>query len=142
MTCNSLYDACTTYEHIVTSWGYRIIDSSTFGMFQGDQVYLLESGSQVGFVVIGYGSCSGCDALQAIHMFNVEPANIVEQVNSLSDDLRSNIKWFDSLDDMASIVNDKDYHTNYWYWHEPDIKEYILENITNWPRHGPPKRHN
>ena len=43
----------------------KILKWKTLGSYQGDHVALVEAkGGQVGFAVIGYGSCSGCDALE------------------------------------------------------------------------------
>lgn len=56
----------TDYEELVGSWGHEVLSFDTIGSYQGDHLVLLRDGDRYGIVVIGYGSCSGCDALQAV----------------------------------------------------------------------------
>ena len=58
-----------TYEEAFKRLGYKILTWETFGSWQGDYAAILEKDGKLGFVVIGYGSCSGCDSLQAVGWF-------------------------------------------------------------------------
>ena len=53
-----------SYDSLVASAG-TIIKDWNIGDWQGDYVYLLKNGNKFGFTVVGYGSCSHCDALQS-----------------------------------------------------------------------------
>lgn len=53
----------TTYAEILRPLGIQILAEACFGEYQGD--YLLGvrgPDGRVGVVVVGYGSCEGCDA--------------------------------------------------------------------------------
>lgn len=54
------------HKEILERKGFKIDSFETFGSYQGDYAAIVEKDGKVGFVVIGYGSCSGCDALDAI----------------------------------------------------------------------------
>lgn len=52
------------YDGIVRSFGYTVEARKEFGEYQGDLAYVLRDGEHIGYVVIGYGSCCGCDAYE------------------------------------------------------------------------------
>jgi len=74
------------YDDIVATFG-EIKAEASDSDYQGDSLYLIEKDGKYGIVTFGWGSCSGCDALQA--------ANSQQDINDLQDDLESGIKWFD-----------------------------------------------
>lgn len=54
--------------------------------YQGDSFVLYEDNGRYGYLTFGWGSCSGCDALQACETW--------EEVQELYDHLQNSIKWF------------------------------------------------
>lgn len=85
------------YELIVRSFGFDYT-MQTFGSYQGDHAVVLRDGQRVGWLVIGYGSCSGCDELEAVdpwcHHRDGEPCNCSwAGVVELRDRLLSEVKW-------------------------------------------------
>lgn len=84
-----------SYDDLVKDFA-TIEISHTLGYYQGDIVYVLSGGDRYGFLVVGYGSCPGCDALQA--------CDSVEAVEYLQNTLRDGIKWFDSFSDLKEYV--------------------------------------
>lgn len=52
------------YKPIVNSFG-KIIIQVNDGDYQEDSYILLEDDGRYGYLSFGWGSCSGCDALQA-----------------------------------------------------------------------------
>ena len=76
------------YDPIVLNIGdvaLRVDDDD----YQGDsRVIYIEPDGRVGYLNFGWGSCSGCDSLQACDSY--------EDVQELMDKLLSDIKWFDS----------------------------------------------
>ena len=71
-TGNSEYDAefntrfyPPDYEQLIESIGIQIIVSVSDDGWQGDTRLLFYEEDKYGFLVFGWGSCSGCDALQA-----------------------------------------------------------------------------
>lgn len=109
-----------SWEWLVESWGYQIDFQEVIGSYQGDFVFGLRDGDRYGFVVIGYGSCSGCDALEAAvysERWSV-PAGAewleFPEVKYLSDQMKASVRWSESLearslDIQKQIVDGTDY---------------------------------
>lgn len=47
--------------------GIKVVAEKYFGKYEGDIAAVVTDGNRFGAVVIGYGSCSGCDALEAAY---------------------------------------------------------------------------
>lgn len=56
-----------TYERMFDSFGLETFAHRAIGSYQGDYFYIFHDPETdlYGFVTVGYGSCSGCDALLA-----------------------------------------------------------------------------
>jgi DNA-binding Lrp family transcriptional regulator len=89
--------------------------------YQGDSRVLYSEGNRIGFLQFGWGSCSGCDALQG--------AETIEQVQELMDELVSQIKWFDNKEDALKFFNEHDWEGDYDY-HAKERTEFI-EKVKN-----------
>jgi len=91
--------------------------------YQGDSRLLYkretENGEEYGYLHFGWGSCSGCDALQACENMN--------QVQELMNGLYKDIQW-DSKEGMLSYFLHKDWSTHYSYGKEQE--KFIREVIT------------
>lgn len=74
------------YDDIVKTFG-EVKASEDQGSYQGDSLYLIEKDGRYGVLTFGWGSCSGCDALEAVYN--------QADLDSLQDDLERGIKWFD-----------------------------------------------
>jgi hypothetical protein len=100
----------SNYDTLLEKQGYEIISGRSFGGYQGDYLYLLYYNGLYGFVIIGYGSCSGCDALQA--------CNTQEEVDALMEDIVRNIHW-GNIEEILAVIekNLKGYNHN-WYNYE------------------------
>jgi hypothetical protein len=112
------YSAPMSYDEIVATQG-EIIKDWIIGSWQGDYVYLLKSGDKYAFTVIGYGSCSGCDAL--------EGCESDEEFNELKEDIVNSIVWGTKQDVLDYVTNQE---ANRWYFHEEDwveIRKEIME---------------
>ena len=59
-------DELISHEEILERQGFEILGIETFGDYQGDYAVIVKKDGKVGFTVIGYGSCSGCDVLEGI----------------------------------------------------------------------------
>ena len=108
-----------TYSQIVESFGYDSNRAATFGDWQGDHVYLLKDGDRRGFLIIGYGSCSGCDTLQAVEHDR-------EAVQEYADRLENNVRWFDDLHKLKLWLMSSDID---WYVHENGFQAWAEEFI-------------
>lgn len=87
------WDSVPSYDTIVQTFG-TIHAQAEQDDYQGDSLYLIkgihEGMEQWGILTFGWGSCSGCDALQACYT--------QQDVNDLQDDLERGIRWFEDLD--------------------------------------------
>ena len=104
------FESGESYDSLVASAG-TIIKDWNIGDWQGDYVYLLKNGEKFGFTVVGYGSCSYCDAL--------ESCENEEQIEELKQSIVKNIFWGTAEEVEAYVIND---NANRWYFYEHDWK--------------------
>lgn len=99
-----------SYDSLVASAG-TIIKDWNIGDWQGDYVYLLKNGDKFGFTVVGYGSCSYCDALQS--------CDNQEEVDILKESIVKDIFWGTAEEVEAYAIKED---ANRWYYHEHEWK--------------------
>lgn len=102
-----------SYEEGLKSLGVEILEWVTFGTYQGDYAAILKEDDTLGFVVIGYGSCSGCDALEA--------CNSNKEYRELLHSVIQNIYW-GTQEELLSKINDE-YDDNNWYRYDDDFSQ-------------------
>lgn len=107
------------YKDMINSWPYENLYLKYVGDYQGDVVLLLKNGDDYGFFTIGYGSCSGCDALEA--------CNTREERVSLALDFKRNIKWRDKVNLINYLKQENLEHE--WFWYDEDMRAAINEVI-------------
>lgn len=88
------------------------------GDYQGDTYVLLKDGNRYGYVTFGWGSCSGCDALQACSSF--------EEVADLFESIEGAVHWEPTADAMLNWWKAKDWEGTY-VWHEAELKEFAAK---------------
>lgn len=86
---DDLFSAPSDYQPLLSSLGNIVIKVDDQG-YQGDSRILFEERrangeSRFGFLTFGWGSCSGCDALQGCRSY--------KDIDDLRDKLASDIKW-------------------------------------------------
>lgn len=86
--------------------------------YQGDSRVLFIDGLKIGFLMFGWGSCSGCDSLLSCSNFN----DIVE----LRDKLINQIIWFDNKDAARDYIKNKDWELDF-SGHQEETKEFIKQ---------------
>ena len=86
--------------------------------YQGDSFILYKNEDKYGFLTFGWGSCSGCDALQG--------CNNIEEVQELMDYLYNSIQWFDDLKSVKSYFETKDWDLD-WIGHKQEFKDFKKE---------------
>lgn len=109
--CNSNYDPIVKY------FGNILVESHDDD-YQGDSRYLIQSSGKYGFLIIGWGSCSGCDALQG--------CSNNEELNDLVNSLWNNIKWFDTKEEVLNYINSEDREENFYY-HSEEWNNFVNE---------------
>lgn len=112
------YDIDTEKVHFLGLYSYspmlslfgEIIIQCDEDNYQGDTIAVVKNGNDYGYLMFGWGSCSGCDALQA--------CNNVSEVVELANDFQSAIKWFNSLNELKDFVSVHDYEGD---WTDKDL---------------------
>lgn len=109
------FDTPYDYDPIIRSFGEVLVQVDDED-WSGDTRVLLRKGNRHGFLNYGWGSCSGCDALQACGSY--------EEVDQLIDSLEGDIKWFDTLAEaQVYIANDAERQGSYYY-HQAEWGEF------------------
>lgn len=109
------------YQPIIDSLGNVLVQVDDAD-YQGDTRVLYESNGKYGYLVFGWGSCSGCDALQA--------CDNMQDIQNLIEDLQNSIKWFDTLSDLKTHFGNKDWELD-WSYHVDETKDFI-EKVMNY----------
>ena len=120
-------DPAVRYDDLVREALGEWVSKATFGSYQGDYLYIFRNNDQVGYLVVGYGSCSACDWLQGLVGYSRWDERSVEDRNELRSELdrmvarlKTEVRWFDSADELIdSVWGD----ANYWFTHERDFQD-------------------
>jgi hypothetical protein len=84
--------------------------------YQGDSRVLYKDKKRYGWLQFGWGSCSGCDALQA--------CSSIDEIQELMDELKQQIKWFESAHECHEYFSEKDWSIDY-SWMADQQREFI-----------------
>lgn len=115
-----------SYSDLPKIWGFDVLVWEEESNYQGDTLAVLRTGScvrhddcrthpeigracagsdpQFGFLTFGWGSCSGCDALQA--------CETAKDYAELADQLRGSIQWYDSLRALREALDARDWEAS------------------------------
>ena len=104
-----------SYDDLIASMEVNVIYEESFGSYQGDTLYLVKEGRRYGYLHNGWGSCSGCDALQSAFDYGdwKEGAAARQRVHELRDQLYANITWFDSKAAAREYLTKHDWEGDY-----------------------------
>lgn len=111
-------DECclSNYLPLIESMGYEIVISVDDNDYQGDSRLLLKDGENYGWLIFGWGSCSGCDALQA--------CNTWHEVAQLRDELRDQITWVGRAVDTLNVFKTRDWAGD-WSWNAEETRQWV-----------------
>lgn len=73
--------------------------------WQGDSRILYDDDGRIGFLMYGWGSCSGCDAFYGCNTF--------EEAAQFSSELFNSIKWFDGREQALEWFKTHDWEGDY-----------------------------
>ena len=113
---NEFYES--DYGPLLESMGWTILLKVDDKDYQGDSRILFRDGNRYGFLIFGWGSCSGCDSLQACDTF--------EEAEQLRNRLVHDTEWYDSKENCLRRINTKDWELDY-SWHAEETKEFIAK---------------
>lgn len=86
------------YGPLLQSFEYGILVRIDEDGYRGDSILLYKDGSErYGILVFGWGSCSGCDALQACHS--------MKEIEELRQQLFNQIQWFSRIEAVSYLLN-------------------------------------
>lgn len=109
------FDYCiSNYNPMLEQFGEIIIQVDD-NDYQGDSRLLYKKEDMYGYLQFGWGSCSGCDALQGCETY--------EDLQRLSDSLETSIQW-KTLQEMKDFFDKHDWEGDY-SWHESEQKLFI-----------------
>ena len=112
---NELYD----YTPMINAFGkvaIRVDDHD----YQGDTRVLYHDHydyNRIGHLIFGWGSCSGCDALQRCES--------IEEVQELCNYLENSIKWFDSQEEALEWFENHDWEGDYYWYDRGETRKYV-----------------
>jgi hypothetical protein len=108
------------YDPLLNSFGWETVLKVDDKDYQGDSRVLFRDGDRYGLLLFGWGSCSGCDSLQA--------CGTLEEVDELRATLRDQTIWKDSKAEMLQFVQERDWESQY-SWHADETKEFVQKAV-------------
>jgi hypothetical protein len=94
-----------SYESLIESTGLEILVNVADDDWSGDSILLVRDGDQYGQLNYGWGSCSGCDALQG--------CETLEDYEELRRDLVCGVIW-DTLENTVMGITNRDWEVSYY----------------------------
>ncbi len=107
----------SNYQPMLESLEHEILVQVDDDGYSGDSRLLLRAFSgHIGYLNFGWGSCSGCDALQACDTW--------EAVEGLRENLSSGIQWFPAPAAALKFFEGHDWEGDY-SWGDEGQKEFV-----------------
>lgn len=116
------------YDSLIESFEMELLIQVDDDDYQGDTFVLLRNDDQFGILIFGWGSCSGCDALEDItdrYGNGKSEVEIVKDLNEFRDEMFSSISWR-SRDEMVEYVSTKDFGLE-WYGFNDGGRKFVKE---------------
>jgi hypothetical protein len=118
------------YQSLIDSMEVETLLVKSDEDWQGDSFYLVQDAfGRVGYLQFGWGSCSGCDALQACD-------DNIYLLTGLRNDLYSEIKWFDARAEALEWFKTHDWEGD-WVWHSGAGMAFVEEATKLLSEHVP-----
>lgn len=93
------------YNQLIASFGYETLVEESDSDYQGDTLMLFKHGDNFGYLNFDWGSCSGCDAYEAVQ------GNVEEEM-ALRDSLWESIRW-GNREEMIEFLQKHDWKGDY-----------------------------
>lgn len=96
------------YDDLIGLFCDEIVVEASDDDYQGDTYAILRRGDEFGYLEFGWGSCSGCDALQACEND--------EEGAKLANELAEGVEWQTGREALKEWIAGKDWPGGYsWY---------------------------
>jgi hypothetical protein len=115
---NRYFSGPSDYAPLLESMGYGILLRVDDEGYQGDSRLILRDGPRYGVLIFGWGSCSGCDALQACQS--------MREIEELREKLNSDIKWFETRAETLSYFKTHRWEDDYG-WCMKETRQFVAE---------------
>ena len=112
------YNGTGDYNPLIRSFGEVLLQVDD-NDYQGDTRVILKKGDVYGLLIFGWGSCSGCDALQA--------CNSYKEIEELREELERSIQWR-SAKDLLTYFLEHDWEGDY-SWLDKEARQFVAEGI-------------
>lgn len=109
------FEVCD-YNLLLESFEYENILQVDDDDYQGDSRVLFRDGYRFGYLLFGWGSCSGCDSLQGCSSY--------EELEDLQNELYDSIMWFETSKSALNYFKNHDWKGDY-SWNYKEQKEFI-----------------
>jgi hypothetical protein len=107
------------YQPMLNAFGKIVLQVDDIA-YQGDSRVLYDNDGEIGVLIFGWGSCSGCDALQA--------CNSLEDVQELCNELQDSIRWFDDKQSALEYFKTHDWEGDCFGLGEETVR-FVSEGI-------------
>lgn len=107
------------YQPMLDAFGKIVLQIDDIS-YQGDSRVLYDNCGKIGVLIFGWGSCSGCDALQA--------CKSLEDVQELCDELQDSIRWFDNKQSALEYFKTHDWEGDFFGLKEETVR-FVSEGI-------------
>lgn len=101
-----------------------IEDSGAAGDYQGDYIFRVRErpgdGGRLGYVVVGYGSCSGCDAYEAA--LSWDNGEDTPEMDALAESIYADIRY-GTVAELREAFLGVDGQANNWYYYDKELRE-------------------
>lgn len=89
------------YDQLIASFNFEVLLEESDNGYSGDTFILFKIDNYYGFLDFGWGSCSGCDALQGC-------GDDINRIKELREKLFQKIIWKMSLEEMKIYVSNEE----------------------------------
>ena len=106
----------SSYDALIGSFGYEILLQVDDDDYQGDSRILFRDRKRYGYLLFGWGSCSGFDALQA--------CETLQEFDDIRYGLYDGIQWFTNAQEALAFFTEHDWEGDYGF-HREEQMEFI-----------------
>jgi hypothetical protein len=115
---NGAFYGPANYTPLIESMGYKTLLQVDDPAYEGDSRLVLQDDERYGILIFGWGSCSGCDALQA--------CRTMKDIEGLRTEIHNSIKWFESKSECLQYVNNHDWEGDFC-WHAEETRQFVAK---------------
>lgn len=108
-----------SYWDLIASKPATLVMEESGDDYQGDTyAVLLGDDGRYGYLNFGWGSCSGCDALQDIlgYRYDLDDDTLI-RLRALRDEMWDDVQWFDTLEALKAWVANDEVQQGRYTWH-------------------------